>query len=62
MFTFPLGSRSSPLRLLCLGAHSDDIEIGAGGFVLQLLRSGRAVDIEWVVFSADGPREDVSRR
>jgi LmbE family N-acetylglucosaminyl deacetylase len=26
-----------PLRLLCLGAHPDDIEIGCGGTVLRLL-------------------------
>ena len=29
--------RVRPLRLLCLGAHSDDIEIGCGGTVLRLL-------------------------
>ena len=37
---FALGT-TAPLRLLCLGAHSDDIEIGCGGFILELL-SGRA--------------------
>lgn len=52
---------SRPLRLLCLGAHSDDIEIGCGGLVLQLL-GRRAVDVDWVVFSAQGPREVEARR
>ncbi len=28
-----------PLHVLCLGAHSDDIEIGCGGTILQLTRS-----------------------
>lgn len=42
--------RNRPLRLLCLGAHSDDIEIGAGATVLQLL--ARPADVTWVVFSA----------
>ena len=27
-----------PLRVLCLGAHSDDIEIGCGGTLLDLAR------------------------
>jgi LmbE family N-acetylglucosaminyl deacetylase len=63
MYGFDFVPRSSsPFRLLCLGAHSDDIEIGAGGFVLELLRSHRAVDIDWVVFSASGRREREARR
>ncbi|MGB7218690.1 MAG: PIG-L deacetylase family protein [Vicinamibacterales bacterium] len=49
------------LRLLCLGAHSDDIEIGCGGFILQLLRT-RKVDVDWVVFSGRGPREREARQ
>jgi len=28
--------RAAPLNLLCLGAHSDDIEIGCGGTILHL--------------------------
>ena len=53
---------SGPLRVLCLGAHSDDIEIGCGGLILQLLRSSRPVHVDWVVFSARGPREVEARR
>ncbi|HEX8913368.1 MAG TPA: PIG-L deacetylase family protein [Humisphaera sp.] len=37
-------------RLLCLGAHSDDVEIGAGGTVLRLLRENPALEVRWVVF------------
>ena len=29
-------SSASPLRVLCLGAHSDDLEIGCGGTILKL--------------------------
>ena len=57
-----LRTPSAPLRLLCVGAHSDDIEIGCGGFILQLLRQHRVVDVDWVVFSANGRREDEARR
>jgi LmbE family N-acetylglucosaminyl deacetylase len=52
-------TRFSPVRLqriLCLGAHADDIEIGAGGTILRLLREHPGASVHWVVFSADGPR------
>ncbi|GIW87722.1 MAG: GlcNAc-PI de-N-acetylase [Isosphaeraceae bacterium] len=39
------------LRILCLGAHADDIEIGCAGTLLTLLRS-RPCIVRWVVFSA----------
>lgn len=37
-------------RLLCLGAHSDDIEIGAGGTILRLLGEHPGLQVRWVVF------------
>lgn len=51
-----------PLRLLCIGAHSDDVEIGCGGTLLACLASGRAVDVTWVVVSAKGERAREARR
>lgn len=45
-----------PLRILCLGAHSDDIEIGAGGTILALLERHPGAHVHWVVFSAPGER------
>lgn len=45
-----------PLRLLCLGAHSDDIEIGCGGTILRLLQEHRDVHVMWVVFGATHQR------
>src|SRR5438876_520151 len=42
----------SKLRVLCLGAHSDDIEIGCGGTILRLLEENPAAEIYWVVFGA----------
>jgi len=47
-----------PLSVLCLGAHSDDIEIGAGGTLLTLIGQNRSLSIDWCVFSACGKRED----
>lgn len=45
------------ISILCVGAHSDDIEIGCGGTILQLLRMYKHCDVTWVVFSAKGPRK-----
>jgi LmbE family N-acetylglucosaminyl deacetylase len=48
--------KSGPLQILCLGAHSDDIEIGCGGTILRLREEHPDAQIHWVVFSASGVR------
>jgi LmbE family N-acetylglucosaminyl deacetylase len=53
MWQAPLNSLR---RVLCLGAHSDDIEIGAGGTLLKLTEQCSNLQIWWVVFSAPGER------
>jgi LmbE family N-acetylglucosaminyl deacetylase len=53
-----LAERGERLRILCLGAHSDDIEIGAGATILGLIASGAKVEAHWVVLSATGTRAD----
>ena len=52
---FPL-PKGRGLRLLCLGAHSDDIEIGCGGTILRLLREHRGSTASWIVFAANAER------
>ena len=47
---------NAPLRLLCLGAHSDDIEIGCGGTILRLVAEYPQVDVHWIVFGSQGHR------
>jgi|ERR1041385_182135 LmbE family N-acetylglucosaminyl deacetylase len=54
-------NKQGALRVLCLGAHSDDIEIGCGGTVLRLLAERPGCDVTWVVFSATGAREREAR-
>ncbi|HXM94109.1 MAG TPA: PIG-L deacetylase family protein [Candidatus Dormibacteraeota bacterium] len=44
------------IQLLCLGAHSDDIEIGCGGTLLHLKQAFPRLKFHWVVLSAGGPR------
>ena len=53
--------RRGPLKLLCLGAHSDDIEIGCGGTVLRLISETPNLAVRWVVFSATKIREAEAR-
>jgi LmbE family N-acetylglucosaminyl deacetylase len=44
------------LKILCLGSHSDDIEIGCGGTILRLAQRYPDTTFHWVVFSASGIR------
>ena len=53
---------AAPLRILCLGAHSDDIEIGCGGTLLQFLASEANIEVTWVVFSSSKQRAREARR
>jgi LmbE family N-acetylglucosaminyl deacetylase len=50
-------NNSRPLRLLCLGAHCDDIEIGCGGTLLKLAAAQHEMEVYWIVFSSDEQRE-----
>jgi LmbE family N-acetylglucosaminyl deacetylase len=52
---------TGPLQVLCLGAHSDDIEIGCGGTILSLLAGGAELECHWVVLSSDDQREKEAR-
>jgi LmbE family N-acetylglucosaminyl deacetylase len=57
-----LSTSSIPItRILCLGAHCDDIEIGCGGTVLKLLEAKSGLHVDWVVFSSDEEREREAR-
>lgn len=48
-------------KLLFLGAHADDIEIGCGGTILSLAKSHPGLDVLWVVLSAEGQRRKEAR-
>src|SRR6266850_5410133 len=63
MLGLGLGRRSgAPLRkILCLGAHSDDIEIGCGGAILELVAANPGLHVTWVVFSGNSTRAAEAR-
>ena len=48
-------------RILCLGAHCDDIEIGCGGTLLKLLEANPGAHVDWIVFSSTERREAEAR-
>jgi LmbE family N-acetylglucosaminyl deacetylase len=54
--------REQALKILCLGAHSDDIEIGCGATVLQLSRNAVKPAFVWAVLSAKGIRQAEARK
>jgi LmbE family N-acetylglucosaminyl deacetylase len=63
MIQLVLDPKKSPLKILCLGSHCDDIEIGCGGTLLKLIQSRRGnVMVHWVVFSSTPERENEAIR
>ena len=62
MLGVTLDGLSPPLdRILAVGCHSDDIEIGCGGTLLALMRSRPGLHVTWVVLAAEGRRGDEAR-
>jgi len=62
MLPLALGtSTNAPLCVLCIGAHSDDIEIGCGGTILRLLSERPNCAVHWVVLSSNQQREQEAR-
>jgi LmbE family N-acetylglucosaminyl deacetylase len=58
MLSLVLGRKRQPLRrILCLGAHCDDIEIGCGGTILRLLSINSLLEVDWIVFSSNAIRK-----
>jgi LmbE family N-acetylglucosaminyl deacetylase len=51
-----LAGSNEPLSVLCLGAHSDDIEIGAAATIFGWIERGIRLNVHWAVLSATGQR------
>jgi LmbE family N-acetylglucosaminyl deacetylase len=56
-----LAAAGERLRLLCLGAHCDDVEIGCGATVLDLLARGVRLEVAWCVLGSTPPRAAEAR-
>ena len=50
-----------PSRMLAIGSHADDIELGCGGAVLALTEAHPDLEVTWLVLGADGVRADEAR-
>ena len=51
----PYFDSSRAKRVLCLGAHCDDIEIGAGGTIRRLIESQPHLEVRWIVLAGEDP-------
>jgi LmbE family N-acetylglucosaminyl deacetylase len=61
MKSLQLAAPGDRLSVLCIGAHSDDIEIGAGATLLSMQERGIDLDVYWCVLSSSGERESEAR-
>jgi LmbE family N-acetylglucosaminyl deacetylase len=61
MLALDLARPGRALHVLAIGAHADDIEIGAGGTILSWIASSDKVSVDWCVLSAPGERADEAR-
>lgn len=57
----PRPSPSRPLHVLAVGAHPDDVEIGAGGTLLEIVRTTPGVHVDLLVLTSDVPRAEEAR-
>jgi LmbE family N-acetylglucosaminyl deacetylase len=63
MLSLPIGSQQAePRRVLAIGAHSDDIEIGCGGTLLKLIEQQAVSEVCWVVLSGGTDRAGEAQR
>jgi len=62
MLDLVIGDAKKSLRILCIGAHCDDIEIGCGGALLELQRQRSKLLIDWIVLSGSAGRRDEALR
>ena len=61
MKSLQIAAAGDGLSVLCLGAHSDDIEIGVGATLMTLIGRGLNIHVHWCVLSGAGERESEAR-
>ena len=50
-------ANDKPLNILALGAHCDDIELGAGGTLLKIFDNYQIGTVKWVIFASNELRK-----
>jgi LmbE family N-acetylglucosaminyl deacetylase len=58
----PVPRQGRGYELLCLGAHSDDLELGCSGTVMRLLKELPVERITWAVLSGTDARAQEARK
>jgi LmbE family N-acetylglucosaminyl deacetylase len=61
MLTASLDLERGPARVLAIGCHADDIELGCGGTLLSLVERRPELEVTWLVLGAEGARADEAR-
>jgi LmbE family N-acetylglucosaminyl deacetylase len=61
MLAVSLDLERGPARVLAIGCHADDVEIGCGGTLLALAEERPDLEVTWLVLGADGVRADEAR-
>ena len=61
MLSASLDLEQGPARVLAIGCHADDIELGCGATLLALAESRSDLEVTWFVLGADGARADEAR-
>jgi LmbE family N-acetylglucosaminyl deacetylase len=62
MLSLKLNGHPDGLRILYLGAHCDDIEIGCGGTIMRLNEEYTIQHVKWVVFTSTDIRAEEARK
>lgn len=62
MMALRVGRPGDRLSVLCLGAHADDVEIGAGATIMAWIEQGLELHVLWCVLSGANERKDEAQR
>jgi LmbE family N-acetylglucosaminyl deacetylase len=62
MLKIKFGLADRKLKILCIGAHSDDIEIGCGGTILRIINEYEDIEMYWIILGSEGKRDTEAKK